>query len=53
MLSITEISQAYISTRKVKEILLGEPYYTPLINGYRYNAQIDKIVDSLNNILYV
>lgn len=48
-----DISSLYINTKSEKEILLGEPYYTPLINGYRYNAQIDKIVDSLNNILYV
>ena len=48
-----DISSLYINTKSEKEILFGEPYYTPLINGYRYNAQIDKIVDSLNNILYV
>ena len=48
-----DISSLYIKTKSEKEIFLGEPYYTPLINGYRYNAQIDKIVDSLNNILYV
>ncbi len=48
-----DISSMYINTKNEKEILLGEPYYTPLIDGYRYNAQIDKIVDSLNNVLYV
>ena len=40
-------------TNNEKKILNNNPYFTPLYNGYRYNARLDLIVDSLDNILNI
>ena len=38
---------------KVEEETLGSPFFTPLIDGYRYNSFLDIIVNSQNEIVTI